>query len=276
MQHEPLLRLDTFDVAGIACRVECPEEAFSNLLFSRYADFASDAVPQISLTVEVTGPPWDDAAAHWSGSFARIGGTHGVLTIEGANFRGTFDEQSGQGWIVQLPDPAPLETFLAAILARRLLREGGFLLHAAGIVAGHGASVFFGPSGSGKTTVAGLVGEGVISDEIVAIRRDGDHFRVSGVPWRGRRRSASLRGLFRLRKAPETAFRPLSSAEAVRELLRSVCFSRPDREEAERFLEIAGGLLTRVPAYEMRFTPDLSFWRAMPRNGRREEDGVSL
>ena len=41
-------------------------------------------------------------------------------------------------------------------------------------------------------------------------------------------------------------------------------------------LAIAGGLVTRVPVYEMRFTPDLSFWRAMPRNGRREGDGVSL
>ena len=276
MRREPLLRLDTFDLAGIAWRVECGERAFGALLASRYAEFATDDPPELSLRVEVRPPPAEGEAAGWTGPFARIGRTGGLLAFEGANFRGTFDEQSGQGWIVQPPDPAPLETFLAAVFARRLLREGGFLLHAAGIVAEHGASVFFGPSGSGKTTVAGLVGEGVISDDIVAIRRNGDGFRVWGVPWRGHRRSAPLAALFRLRKAAETAFVPLSSAEAVRELLTSVCFSRPDREEAERFLEIAGGLLTRVPAYEMRFTPDPSFWRAMPRNGPREGNGVSL
>jgi len=275
MRPEPLL-LDTFDLAGIAWRVECGERAFGALLASRYAEFATDAPPELSLRVEVRPPHAEAETAGPVGRFARIERTGGFLSIEGPHFRGTFDEHSGQGWIVQPPDPAPLETFLAAVLARRLLREGGFLLHAAGIVAEHGASVFFGPSGSGKTTVAGLVGEGVISDDIVAIRRSGDRFRVWGVPWRGRRRSAPLGRLLRLRKAPETAFVPLSSAAAVRELLTSVCFSGPDRAEAERFLEIAGGLVTRVPVYEMRFTPDLSFWRSMPRNGRREGNGVSL
>ena len=38
----------------------------------------------------------------------------------------------------------------------------------------YGACAFFGPSGSGKTTVAEQIGEGVISDEIVAIRRVGE------------------------------------------------------------------------------------------------------
>lgn len=273
MRHEPLLCLDTFDVAGIACRVECRDEAFRGLLASRYAEFATNDPPELSLRVEVM--PGGEAAG-WSEPFARIGETGGLLTFEGTNFRGTFDEHSGQGWIVQPPDLAPLETFLAAIFARHLLKEGGFLLHAAAIVAEHGASVFFGPSGSGKTTVAGLVGEGVISDEIVAIRPAGERFRVSGVPWRGRRRSAPLAALFRLKKAPETAFAPLSSLEAVRALLTSVCFSRPDPEESQRFLEIADGLVTRVPVSEMRFTPDLSFWRCIPRNGLGERNGVSL
>jgi replication-associated recombination protein RarA len=44
------------------------------------------------------------------------------------------------------------------------------MLHAAAIVGRAGALVFFGPSGSGKTTVAELIGEDVITDEITAIR----------------------------------------------------------------------------------------------------------
>ena len=74
----------------------------------------------------------------------------------------------------------------------------------------YGKRAFFGPSGSGKTTVAELIGEGVITDEIVAIRRVGEGWRVSSVPWRGSRPSADAAGLFRVRKADETSFARLS------------------------------------------------------------------
>ena len=265
-----------FDVAGIPCQVECGQEALWSLLSSRYAGFVSDDVPQLSLRVEMTAAPPDEVWAQWSGPFARIAGGDGVLSIEGPGFSGTFDERSSKGWITQALDPSPLETFLTAICAGRLLRESGFFLHAAGIVEGTGAYVFFGPSGSGKTTVAELVGEDVISDEIVAIRRVGNRYRVSGVPWRGQRLSAPLAGLFRLRKAQETSFRPLSPMEAVRQLLPSAFFSRPDLTEIGRFLEIGGEVARTVRSYEMCFAPDRSFLAAMPRGGGEEAHALPL
>ena len=268
--------LGVFDIAGIPCRVECREEAFWNLLSSRYAEFASDAAPELSLRVEVTAPPEDDAAIRWSGPFARIAGGDGVLSIEGAGFKGVFDERSGQAWITQPLDPSPFETFLTAIYAARLLSAAGFLLHAAAIVGREGAYVFFGPSESGKTTVAELVGEGVITDEITAIRRQGDRYQVSGVPWRGQRLTAPLAGLFALHKAEATSFTPLSAAGAVRRLLPSVFLARADSVEINRFLEVAGDLVTRVPCYEMHFAPDRSFWEMMPRRGHGEKHGLSL
>jgi hypothetical protein len=252
--------LGAFDIAGIVCRIECRDERFWSLLSPRYADFASDSSPDLFLRVEVTEPPPDEVAARWSGPFARITGAEGVLSIEGAAFRGAFDEQAGRGWITQPLDPSPVETFLTAICAGHLLREGGFFLHAAALVDDQGAHVFFGPSESGKTTVAGLVGEGIITDEIAAIRRDGPGYRVSGVPWRGEGRSAPLAGLYRLEKARETSFTPLSPVEALRRLLPCVFFSRADRAEVARFLEVGGEVVARVPCHEMRFRPDLSFW----------------
>ena len=270
MQHHVEL-LDVFeiafDIAGIACRVQCQDRGFLDFLSARYGEFASRAFPQLSVHVEVIEAAAADVGAPRAGPFARIGGTDGLVCIEGMGFKGEFDERSGHGWIIQPRDPSPLETFLTAIYAGRLLMEGGFFLHAAALVRADGAHVFFGPSGSGKTTVAELVGEGVITDEIAAIRGEEDGYGVSAVPWRGEQRSAPLAALYRLRKAQETSFTRLSCVDAVRQLLPCVLFARPDSPEVGRFLEIAGGLVTRVPCYEMRFQPDRSFWSSMPQRG---------
>jgi hypothetical protein len=275
MQHHVEL-LGVFDIAGISCAIESREAAFQDLLSSRYSAFASDAVPQCSLTVEVTRPSPDEGRAAASGPFARTAGRDGVLTIEGAGFRGAFDERTGRGWIAQPLDLSPLDTFLTAICAGRLLGQGGFFLHAAGIVEEGRAWVFFGPSGSGKTTVAELIGEGVISDEVVAIRPEGQGYVVSGVPWRGHRLSAPLGSLFFLRKGGETGFTLLSPAVAVRRLLPSVFFPRPDSPQVDRFFENAEALARTVPCYEMRFAADRAFWGALPRGGGGGTHGVSL
>jgi len=255
-------------IAGIACQLEYQDDAFSSLLAARYADFASDASPRFSLRVEVVAPPPDDVTAGWQGPFARIDGRAGELTIEGPGFQGAFDERSGRGWIAQPSDPAPLEAFLSAIYAGQLLRTGGFLLHAAALAAPEGARVFFGPSESGKTTVSTLIGEGVISDEIAAIRRVEGAWRVSSVPWRGSRLEGDLAGLFRLRKAQAPSFTRLSPVAAVRQLLTCVFFSRADGPEVTRFLAIAGELVRSVPCYDMHFTRDRSFWGVCPTRAR--------
>jgi len=263
MRHEPEL-VAALDIAGSPCRIECGDDAFGNFLASRYAGFAPDAAPVLTLRVDLIDPPADAVAARWSGPFAHITGGGGVLSIAGPGFRGAFDERAGRGWIAQPFDPAPLETFLTAIYAGRLLRGSGFLLHAAALVAPEGARVFFGPSGSGKTSVAELIGEGVITDEIVAVRRVGEGWRVSSVPWRGSRLHADAAGLFRLRKAEETSFARLSPVAALRQLLGSVFFPRADAAEVARFLEIGGELVRAVPCWEMRFTLDRAFWESIP------------
>ena len=259
--------IGAFEVAGIPCTLECVDDVLAGILAPTYSDFSTTAPPRLSLRVELVPPPSEDVIRAWSPPFARIRGGDGTIEIEGAGFRGSFDEGAGRGWIVQPPDPAPLETFLTAIYAGALLREGGFLLHAAALRAWEGARVFFGPSESGKTTVAGLVGEGVITDEITAIRYQRGRFHVSSVPWRGSRLDGKLGALFRLRKAPATSFARLQPVEAVRQLLTCVFFSRANGAEITRFLEIADELVTAVPCYEMHFTPDRAFWDMIPRLG---------
>ena len=262
MQRTPEL-VATLEIAGVACRLRCADRAFSSLLAGRYAEFA--AVTEPALAVDIT--LIDSAAAvapSWTGPYARIAAGARTVTIEGAGFSGAFDESAGEGWIRQPAQAEPLETFLTAIYASRLLAHGGFLLHAATIIGKAGAFVFFGPSGSGKTTVSELVGERIVTDEITAIRPGEDGYVVSSVPWRGRPLSAPLAGLLRLTQAADTTVTRLSRLQAVRALLPSVFFSRVDTPEVTRFLDIAAALTRRVPAFDLRFTPDPAFWRAVP------------
>jgi len=247
------------EIAGIVCHLQCEDDAFATRLAARYADFSATAEPAITIDVTVTDTL--GAEVVWSGPYARVHGASGMLSVDGMGFTAEFDERTRRGSITQPPDPEPLETLLTAVYASRLLADGGCMLHAAAIVGRAGAYVFFGPSGSGKTTVSELVGEGVLTDEITAIRPGGaGGYLVSSVPWRGIPRTAPLAALFRLKQADTTAITPLSSVDTVRHLLGSVFLCRRDAAEVGRFFETAGALTRAVPAYDLDFTPDRGFW----------------
>lgn len=263
MLFQPALVV-ALEVAGAACRLYCDDESFAALLAARYADFPASADAQLSVDVTITAPAPPEVVATWSGPYARVRGGDRVIAIEGLGFSAEFDEVAGRGFIRQPPDPEPIETLLTAIYASRLLASGGCMLHAAAIVGRAGAFVFFGPSGSGKTTVSELVGEGVVTDEITAIRPTARGYVVSSVPWRGRPRTVPLAGLFRLKQARATSFARLSPLETVRHLLPSVFFCRGDAREITRFFETAAALARAVPAYDMDFVRDRSFWDAVP------------
>jgi hypothetical protein len=252
------------EIAGTGCRLHCNDQFFSALLAARYADFPVTSGAALAVDVTVTAPAAPDVVATWSGPYARVRGGDRSIAIEGLGFTAAFDERAGRGSITQPPDPEPLETLLTAVYASRLLSRGGCMLHAAAIVGRAGALVFFGPSGSGKTTVSELVGDGVVTDEITAIRPTSQGYVVSSVPWRGRPRTAPLAGLFRLRQAPTTSFTRLSPLETVRHLLPSAFFCRGDAREIARFFETAASLARAVPAYDMNFTCDRGFWDAVP------------
>jgi hypothetical protein len=263
MQHASQL-VAALEIAGLGCRLRCADAAFAASLAKRYADFPTRTEPALAVDITLVDPPAANVSASWTGPYARIAGDERRVTIEGAGFSGAFDRAAGEGWIRQPAEAEPLETFLTAIYAGRLLARGGFLLHAATIIGKAGAFVFFGPSGSGKTTVSGLVGEGIVTDEITAITPSGEGYVVSSVPWRGSATSAPLAGLLRLTQATDTAVTPLSPLQAVRQLLPSVFFSRVDTPEIGRFFDIAAALTRRIPAFDLRFTPDPAFWRAVP------------
>jgi hypothetical protein len=123
-------------------------------------------------------------------------------------------------------DPFAAEAALRAALVVAFLRQGGVLLHAAGVAFAAGALIIVGPSGAGKSTLAReavMAGGALLSDETVALHPSGSVF---GSPFRSDPdlvpvlAEARLAWLAWVVKGPREANEPMGVSEAVRGLLQ--------------------------------------------------------
>ncbi len=161
-----------------------------------------------------------------------------------------------------------MENFLRVLTASFILDRGGFLLHAAGIVRGGRAYVFFGPSGSGKTTVTDLSPEDtVLSDDLTLVVRRAGRYEAAGIPFGlahhkvpATRACFPIASLNRLVKSPTLDRQPLTGARALAEVSASLPFVMQDKQQACRALEVVGRALAEIPAHELRFRRDSTFW----------------
>ncbi|MEW6248185.1 MAG: hypothetical protein AB1555_15950 [Nitrospirota bacterium] len=186
-------------------------------------------------------------------SFSRI---HTWITEQ------TFEETCG--WSpVQILNP-----LVEVCLVTRLARDGGALLHAAGILTPAGGVAFSGPSGAGKSTLSGLYadrGSTVLSDERTILRRYPHGIMLHGTPWVGSGRFAAndsgpLSRLYCIRHGQDRhAVTPLSPPALFRFLLGQCVLPLWDREGLEGALSFLSELVERVGGAELAFlnTPDI-------------------
>src|SRR5262249_18785623 len=147
-----------------------------------------------------------------------------------------------------------IDSLVRVLLSMVLLRQDGFLLHAATMVRDGKAYVFCGRSGAGKSTAASLSPAGsVLTDEISLLRRyDGEWF-AHGTPFWGEFRSGGrnerypLGGIYALRQATQDSAEPLSTMKAFRTLLRCVLFFTREQRASQTLLTILAGLTAQVP-----------------------------
>ncbi len=149
-----------------------------------------------------------------------------------------------------------------------------YLMHGCGVISDGRAYLFTGPSGIGKTTVASLAGgRKVLNDETVLVGRNGSGIRIVGTPFDGgvaerSPDSETLSAAFLLRQADRVELRRLNGGEAYRGLLAQVLDSSPlfDIRRLEYLPEradLSAAIAAGVPAYELSFRPDTTFWEAV-------------
>lgn len=253
-------------LAGLRLGFSYDRPSFRSAMAKRYAAFVA-RVPSSVVAVRAGGaarPPFLPRVSGWP----RVAGRRG-------DFEFSFDAAAGSGRAVVSPRAQSFDSFLRTLCSAVLNESGGALLHACGLAVGGRAHVFIGRSGAGKSTLARLAagaGAGVISDEIVPLRRERGRFYVYGSPFWGELRAAGqgagafagrgggafagrpprlpLAGLYALRKGRENSLRPGPAAEFVPLFLRCCLNFSPEPSAAAGLL---GTAAAAAPSYGGEF-----------------------
>jgi len=160
-----------------------------------------------------------------------------------------------------------LNPIVEVCLLTRLAREGGFLLHSAGVLAPTGGYIFTGASGTGKSTLSGFFdtsGASVLSDERMIIRKSGATFVMHGTPWVGsgayaKNESGLLTELLCISHGPRHQIENLSPSAVLARLLPQCFLPHWDRTAMESTMEFLNDLIRHVPCRSLACTkqPDI-------------------
>jgi hypothetical protein len=250
------------EIGGIPIALSTCDQGFLDLLRQRYEGFLSSSLPELELVFDLIPP------APASDDDVRVHHSAGEWLIERGDFRARWDPRTGRGSVRQHANPYSLDSVLRILHSLILAERGGFLLHAASAICDGRAYLFSGVSGAGKTTMTRLAPPGVtlLTDEISYLRPCAEGYSAFGTPFAGELAragencSAPISALFFLEQGPDNHVDELSSAEAIRRLMRNILFFAEDRALVEKLLATACDFVARVPIRSLRFYPDARVW----------------
>src|ERR1700681_4616488 len=250
------------EIGGVPIALSTCDEGFLDLLRQRYDGFLSFSRPEFELEFDLTGagPSLDDDV--------RVRREGDEWLIERGDFQARWAPRTGRGSVRQNSNPYSLDSVLRILHSLILAERGGFLLHAASAICDGRAYLFSGVSGAGKTTMTRLAPADItlLTDEISYLRPNAEGYSAFGTPFAGELAragencAAPVSALFFLEKGTENRVDELSSAEAVRRLMRNILFFAEDRGLVEKLLATACDFVARVPVRRLTFYPDGRVW----------------
>lgn len=266
MTPQPLLFIS---IAGIRLALACSDPVVAGELAAYYQPFSAFGPPHLTAQIEVRPAAVGEPPADL-GRCGRFEG--GALVFSGPACEGRIDLAQNQAELaLASAHPAvAIEYFVRSAYALLLFAAGGLLFHAAGIVRGSRAYLFFGHSGSGKTTVARLSRDGlVLNDDLVALLPSAGGWVAHATPFwnptqvRPTLSQAPVAGLYRLVQAQKVRSETAGTAQALAEVLASVPVVAADPGRGPELLHRALELLGQVPVYYLHFLPDDTFWQVV-------------
>jgi hypothetical protein len=255
---------------------------FETQVRERYAAFVMPSAPHVRRGFSVrlrfappTPPPAfgsPEAAAHFAETEAKpltVKATERAISISRWDLRVQLrlrkvagrDVWTGSGTCGM--NPYSLDCVLRVLWSVLLPREDALLVHSCGLRHAEIGVVFPGLSGLGKTTLARKApdADDVLSDEMIALRRTEDGWRVMGTPFWGdfarggiSMRSWPLRALAFLAQRDSVVMSPVTSSEAALRLLACMLCFQTDRATVERNLALVVRLCGEVRSVEAQLT----------------------
>ena len=195
------------------------------------------------------------------------GAERGTFSWQGLS--GEFDLVSREARMSCVLNPAGLNSFLRFLYSLVLLKEPGFLVHAAGLVKNEKGYVFPGKSGVGKTTIARLSPDTTLLSDDLPLVKTGGVPLIFGTPFwgglavGGEKISAPLARIYFPVKDTKNYTEKLNPRQVLEKLLPNVVFFFKSEKLSKQLFDLCFDLATKVPGYELHFLPDFSFWECV-------------
>lgn len=271
----------TLALPGLTVTVRGLSAAQHRRLHEDYRHFTKAPAPGGAADVTLaagrlaTFRPPADAALTRDGQYTPLKsarGADGGFDLTGINFTARLypaGERPGAIAVARESELAQANVFenvLRVLVAYSALRQGGAVLHSAGIVAAGRAWIFCGRSNAGKTTLtrkAHAAGLGVLSDDInLLLPAPGPStgYRAHGVPFTGefgRTLDTTAAGaypvaaLVLLRQGAALGVQRVPPASASAALLAGCPFVNDDEGETDTLLDTVTGLARRLPVLQL-------------------------
>jgi hypothetical protein len=169
----------------------------------------------------------------------------------------------------------PVSYPLDQILLMHLLgMNSGMLTHAFGVSVNDKGFLFPGVSGAGKSTLSRQFTKcsmyEKLSDDRIAVRNIEDDFYIYGTPWPGEAEIAlnkrvPLKGVFFLNHGTSNTVKEITPAQALKRILPVASIPWYKIDIMTNLLYLCENLVSRIPAYELCFKPDIEIISVMER-----------
>jgi len=268
----------SLELAGLRVEISSEDSSLFSLLRKRYPKFITNhREPSARVMVSLSpGLSFLDKGS-WGDEFrVEIDRKKEKVEVFSYHFKGGFDFRTRSGRLEADCNEAlgSLDNYLRVIGASLLLKEGGILIHAAGVKSKKQGYLFPGPSGTGKSTIAAsLAFEGeVLGDDLVAIRDEGNGFTMYSVPMQGEKNfpcgRVGLHGIFFPEKDSGNYLSAISKSDAMAFLLSGLPFLSDEERKSAVLLSRCEKLVKNVPIYRLHFKKGRAFWALLCRTLR--------
>ncbi len=194
-----------------------------------------------------------------------------IIRLTGCNFKAQFELNQSNSMASlgvaeenELAQADVIENFLRIYAAHHTLRQGGLILHSAGLVFDGQTYIFPGRSNAGKTTLTRKAykhGARVLSDDINLLLPGKDGYQAHAVPFTGEfghtldhsggQDAYPVAGIILLEQGADLITKTVTTADAVATLLTGCPFVNTDAEESSHLFDAVIKLVATLPVIRL-------------------------